>query len=79
MRGAGERPGGGRESAIRAIANAGIRVTSIRDYDADPAQWLPSAEAPESVEIFDFTILILDLVFEIGHTSDGKPKSKSKV
>ena len=29
-------PGGGRESAIRAIANAGIRVTTIRDTTPIP-------------------------------------------
>lgn len=29
-------PGGGRESAIRAISNAGIRVTSIRDTTPIP-------------------------------------------
>src|SRR5262252_10966315 len=36
-------PGGGRESAIRAIAQAGIRVTSIRHH-ADPAQRLQTPE-----------------------------------
>src|SRR5205809_6545553 len=30
----GKGPGGGRESAIRAIANAGIRATTIRDTTA---------------------------------------------
>jgi small subunit ribosomal protein S11 len=29
-------PGGGRESAIRAINNAGIRVTAIRDITPIP-------------------------------------------
>jgi small subunit ribosomal protein S11 len=29
-------PGGGRESAIRAIANAGIRITTIRDATPIP-------------------------------------------
>ena len=41
-------PGGGRESAIRAIANAGIRVMTTR-YDADSAQRLPSAKAAQSL------------------------------
>ncbi len=34
-------PGSGRESALRALQAAGFTVTSIRDVDADPAQWLP--------------------------------------
>ena len=51
-------PGGGRESAIRAINNAGIRVTAIRDIDADSAQRMPAAEASTSlkrrVQVVDF-------------------------
>ena len=42
-------PGGGRESAIRAIANAGIRVTDDSRYDADSAQRMPAAEAAQSL------------------------------
>ena len=42
-------PGGGRESAIRAIANAGIRVIDDSRYDADSAQRLPSAKAAQSL------------------------------
>jgi small subunit ribosomal protein S11 len=41
-------PGSGRESAIRALAAAGIEVRSIKDVDADSAQRLPSAKAPKS-------------------------------
>ncbi len=50
-------PGGGRESAIRAIANAGIRVMTIRDYDADSAQWMPAAKAAKSLRDFRFAIV----------------------
>ncbi len=39
-------PGSGRESALRALQAAGFTVTSIRDVTHDPAQWLPSAQAP---------------------------------
>ncbi len=42
-------PGSGRESAIRALAAAGIEVRNIKDCDADSAQRLPSAEAEKSV------------------------------
>jgi len=38
-------PGSGRESALRALQAAGFTVTSIRERDDDPAQWLPSAQA----------------------------------
>ncbi len=39
-------PGSGRKSALRALQAAGFAVTSIRDGNADPAQWLqPPAQA----------------------------------
>ena len=38
-------PGSGRESALRALQAAGFTITSIKRRDADPAQWLPAAEA----------------------------------
>ncbi len=43
-------PGSGRESAVRALAAAGIEVRSIRDVTPDSAQRLPSAEASQSVK-----------------------------
>ena len=48
-------PGGGRESAIRAVANAGIRVVIDPRYDADPAQRMPAAKTPKSLrDLLDF-------------------------
>ena len=38
-------PGSGRESALRALQAAGFTVIDPR-RDHDPAQWLPSAQAP---------------------------------
>jgi small subunit ribosomal protein S11 len=38
-------PGSGRESALRALQAAGFHHDDSR-CDADPAQWLPAAEAP---------------------------------
>ena len=42
-------PGSGRESAIRALAAAGIEVRIHPRRDADSAQRLPSAEAAQSL------------------------------
>ncbi len=43
-------PGSGRESAIRALATAGIEVRSHPRRYADAAQRLPSAQAPQSLK-----------------------------
>ena len=42
-------PGSGRESAIQALATAGLQVKSIKDVTPDSAQRLPSAQASESL------------------------------
>ena len=42
-------PGSGRESAVRALATAGLDVRSIRDTTADSAQRLPPPEKTQSV------------------------------
>ena len=44
-------PGAGRESALRALQTAGFKVTLIRDVTPDPAQRLPSAEAPPRLSV----------------------------
>ncbi len=43
-------PGSGRESAVRALAAAGLDVRSIRDVTPDSAQWVPAAEEAQSIE-----------------------------
>ena len=45
-------PGAGRESAVRALATAGIEVRSHSRTYADPAQWLPAAEASQSLSFW---------------------------
>jgi len=45
-------PGGGRESAIRAISNAGRSRYGNSRYDADSAQRMPAAEATSSFRRF---------------------------
>ena len=42
-------PGSGREAAIRSLQAAGLEVEHDQGRDADPAQRLPSAEAPSRV------------------------------
>ena len=42
-------PGAGRESAVRALATAGLEVRIIKDRHADSAQRLPSAEEAQSL------------------------------
>ena len=54
-------PGSGRESAIRALAAAGIEVRNIKDATPDPAQRLPSAEAEKSVKRRPFSVLAFSL------------------
>ena len=70
-------PGGGRESAIRAIANAGIQSDDDSRYDADSAQWMPSAEAAQSLEIFDLRFLIFDWFLKCGDAADGSSQIKN--
>ncbi len=44
-------PGSGRESALRALADGGVRRHLDSRCDADPAQWLPAAQtAPRLTE-----------------------------
>src|SRR5712692_9923589 len=44
-------PGAGREAAIRSLQAVGLEITAIRDprRDADPARWLPAAQAAAGV------------------------------
>ena len=56
-------PGGGRESAIRAIANAGIRVSTIRDTYPDSAQRLSPTKTAKSL-MFDCRLSIANCRFE---------------
>src|SRR5213078_715149 len=57
-------PGGGRESAIRAINNAGIRVTAIRDTTPIPHN---GCRPPKRRRVYvDFRLLIVDCGL-VGH------------
>ncbi len=49
-------PGAGRESALRALSAAGLKITLIRDVTPDPAQRLPAAQAPPRLITFQETI-----------------------
>ena len=43
-------PGSGRESAVRALQSAGLRVNLIRDVTPIPPQWVSPSQTTESVE-----------------------------
>ena len=49
-------PGPGRESAVRALNNCGLKITSISGRHADPAQRLPSAEEAPGLEGYEATM-----------------------
>ena len=46
-------PGSGRESALRALQAVGLHRDVDPRRDADPAQWLPAAEAPPRLRYLD--------------------------
>ena len=82
-------PGSGRESAVRALAVGGHRSAFHQGHDADSAQRLPSAEAPQSVrsqvassrcqfnEPDDYENFRRLTIFSSGTKGEAKPVNRS--